>query len=112
VPPTPSQRTEKAEGAFQQSIPTETRALGNVTLDAVINSFAPGKPHMCSHPRPHELKGVLNYDLALNSERFAVFPKLQALAEDKGLPIRLPPELLRRIVAASSGRQAASVDFD
>jgi hypothetical protein len=55
-----------------------------VGLDAVINSFAPGKPHMCSHPLLHELKEVLNYDLALNGERFAVFPKLQALAEDKG----------------------------
>jgi hypothetical protein len=103
---------KKSRGRISTVYTREARALGNVRSDAVINSLAPGKLHMCSHPRLHELKGVLNYDLALNGERFAVFPKLQALAEDKGLSIWLPHELLRRIVAASSGRQAASVDFD
>jgi hypothetical protein len=39
---------------------------------------------MCSHPRLYELKGVLDYDLALNGERFAIFPELTAPAEEKG----------------------------
>jgi hypothetical protein len=75
---------KKSRGRISTVYTREARALGNVRLDEVIDSFAPGKPQMCSNPRLYELKGVLNYDLALNGERFAIFPELTAPAEKKG----------------------------
>jgi Tol biopolymer transport system component len=56
-----------------------------VTEYAVKNeSFAAGKPRMWSDQQLHDLGGVLNYDLAPDGKRFAIFPELKVPAEEKG----------------------------
>ena len=44
----------------------------------------PGKPHLWSDQQLQDRSGVLNYDLAPDGKRFAVFPNLTAPAEEKG----------------------------
>jgi serine/threonine-protein kinase len=47
-------------------------------------SFAAGKPRMWSDQQLHDLGGVLNYDLAPDGKRFAVFPNLNAPVKENG----------------------------
>ena len=48
------------------------------------DSFMPDKPHLWSDQRLQNLGGALNYDLAPDGKRFAIFPELKAPAEEKG----------------------------
>ena len=69
------------------------------------DSFVPGKPRLWSDQQLQDLNGVLNYDLAPDGKRFAIFPELKAPAEEKGdVHIDLPAELLRRTAAPRSRR--------
>ena len=47
-------------------------------------SFVAGKPRLWSDQQLHDLGGILNYDLAPDGKRFAIFPELNAPAEEKG----------------------------
>ena len=48
------------------------------------DSFVPGKPRVWSDQQLQDLNGVLNYDLAPDGKKFAIFPELKAPAEEKG----------------------------
>jgi serine/threonine-protein kinase len=48
------------------------------------DSFMPGKPRLWSEQQLLDLGGILNYDLAPDGKRFAIFPELQAPVEEKG----------------------------
>jgi serine/threonine-protein kinase len=48
------------------------------------DSFGPGKPHLWSDQQLHAIGGPMNYDLAPDGKRFAVFPKVNAPTEEKG----------------------------
>ena len=52
--------------------------------EAKNGSFDAGKPRLWSDQQLHDISGILNYDLAPDGERFAIFPELKAPAEDKG----------------------------
>jgi Tol biopolymer transport system component len=52
--------------------------------EAKNGSFDAGKPRLWSDQQVHDISGILNYDLAPDGERFAIFPELKAPAEDKG----------------------------
>jgi hypothetical protein len=47
-------------------------------------SFVAGKPRLWSDQHLQNIRGSLNYDLAPDGKRFAIFPELKAPAEDKG----------------------------
>jgi serine/threonine-protein kinase len=47
-------------------------------------SFAAGKPRVWSGQQLHGVSGTLHYDLAPDGKRFAIFPNLNASAEEKG----------------------------
>ena len=47
-------------------------------------SFVAGKPRLWSDQQLHDIGGILNYDLAPDGKRFAIFPELNAPAEEKG----------------------------
>jgi hypothetical protein len=51
---------------------------------ATGDSFVPRKPHLGQVSKLHGIDGVLNYDLAPDGKRFAVFLNLNAAAEEKG----------------------------
>jgi Tol biopolymer transport system component len=51
---------------------------------ATRDSFMQGKPHLWSDQQLHDVSGVLNYDLAPDGQRFAIFPELKGPAEEKG----------------------------
>ncbi len=51
---------------------------------ATADSFMPGKPRLWSDYQLHAVSGALNYDLAPDGKRFAIFPELKAPAEEKG----------------------------
>jgi serine/threonine-protein kinase len=50
----------------------------------VADSFIPDKPHLWVDQKLHDVHGILNYDLAPDGKRFAIFPELKAPAEEKG----------------------------
>jgi len=56
----------------------------SVLLHLALKAFAPGKPHLWSDHQLYDLDGTLNYDLAPDGKRFAIFPELKAQAEEKG----------------------------
>jgi Tol biopolymer transport system component len=45
---------------------------------ATGDSFMQGKPHLWSDQQLHDVSGVLNYDLAPDGKRFAIFPENKA----------------------------------
>ncbi len=47
-------------------------------------SFVAGKPRLWSDQQLQNLSGGLNFDVAPDGKRFAVFPKPSTPAEDKG----------------------------
>jgi Tol biopolymer transport system component len=51
---------------------------------ATGDSFVAGKPRLWSDQQLQAVGGLLNYDLAPDGKRFAVFPKVNAPAEEKG----------------------------
>jgi Tol biopolymer transport system component len=51
---------------------------------ATRDSFMPDKPRLWSDQQLHPVSGALNYDLALDGKRFAIFPELKAPVEEKG----------------------------
>jgi serine/threonine-protein kinase len=52
--------------------------------EAKNESFVAGKPRLWSDQQFHDLNGILNYDLAPDGMRFAIFPNVNAPAEEKG----------------------------
>ena len=48
------------------------------------DSFVTRKPHLWSDQQLHNLGGTLNYDLAPDGKRFAIFPEVKAAVEEKG----------------------------
>jgi Tol biopolymer transport system component len=47
-------------------------------------SFVAGKPRLWTDQQLHDAGGTLNYDLAPDGKRFAIFPNVPALADEKG----------------------------
>jgi hypothetical protein len=54
-----------------------------VDYKATGDSFIAGKPHRWSDQQLHDVNGILNYDLAPDGQRFAVFLNMNAPAEEK-----------------------------
>ena len=54
-----------------------------VDYDVKNDSFSSGKPRLWSDQQIHDL-GALNYDLAPDGKRFAIFPELKPATEEKG----------------------------
>ncbi len=52
--------------------------------DGEKESFVSGKPRLWSNQQLRDISGVLNYDLAPDGKRFAIFPELKASIEEKG----------------------------
>ncbi len=53
-------------------------------MKAKENLSSPGKPRLWSDQQLQNIGGILNYDLAPDGKRFAIFPELKAPAEEKG----------------------------
>ena len=80
-------------GGVQPIWSRNSRELFFQNLDARImvadfevqnESFAAGKPRVWSDQRLRDLGGPLDYDLAPDGKRFAIFPELQSTTEEKG----------------------------
>ena len=52
--------------------------------EAKNGSFIPSKPRVWSDQQLHDLGNILNYDLAPDGKRFAIFPEVNAPAAEKG----------------------------
>jgi Tol biopolymer transport system component/predicted Ser/Thr protein kinase len=48
------------------------------------DSFIPDKPHLWVDQKLHDIHGLLNYDLAPDGKRFAIFPEMKAPVEERG----------------------------
>ena len=73
--------SQKGRELFFQNL--ENRIM--VTDYKVVGeSFIPDKPHLWVDQKLHDVHGILNYDLAPDGKRFAIFPELKTQAEEKG----------------------------
>ena len=74
-------------------------------------SFVAGKPHLWSDQQLQDVSGNLNYDLAPDGKRFAIFPELKAPAEEKGIVhmtflLNFFDELRRRVPTGNPSQTA------